>query len=76
MHNAMLHQIPSTIFSNIKSLEYLQIVEPTQNFTSNLFLGLENLKELRIRGSLRRNDSVPPSHDNTMTIPHDFLHDS
>ena len=75
MHYA-IQQIPSTIFSNIKSLEYLQIVEPTHNFALNLFLRLENLKELRIIGKLRDNMSNPPSPDNTMTLPNDFLHDS
>ena len=68
MHNYEMHALPSTTFSNIKSLEYLQIVEPTQSFASNLSLGLDNLKELRIIGKT--------SHDSTMTIPNDFLHDS
>ena len=74
MHNGMLHQVPPTTFSSIKSLEYLRIVEP--NITLNLFLRLENLKELRIIGKLRDNMSNPPSPDNTMTLPNDFLHDS
>ena len=56
--------MPSKLFSNMKTLKHLRIVDPTPAFVRNISLRLQDLEDLRITGT--------PQH--MVKIPSDFLH--
>ena len=58
--------MPITVFSNMKTLKHVRIVDPTPAFARNISLRLPNLEDLRITGT--------PQH--MVKIPTDFLHSS